>query len=341
MKKDNDRILPGHGSGGSMMHLLIDHLFIARFGNKVLNRRSDAAILKSQAGMMAFTTDSFVVDPLFFPGGNIGTLAVCGTINDLVAEGAVPYCLSAAFIIEEGFPLKELETIVDSMAEEAENAGVFIATGDTKVVEKGKCDKLFINTSGVGFFRKDHPMDPAESNTIKAGDKIIITGYIGDHGMAVMAARNKLEESISFTSDCASLNHMLTGICDDPGGIRFMRDPTRGGLATTLCELTRQIDFGIVIHERNIPVRPAVQGFCDLFGFDPLYVANEGKMVIVADPVKAPLIIDKLHRHPLGRHACIIGEVTPKNKHTVGMITHIGGTRIINMQAGEQLPRIC
>lgn len=341
MKRNNDRILPAHGSGGSMMHRLIDELFITRFGNPVLNARTDAAILERQAEMIAFTTDSFVVDPLFFPGGNIGTLAVCGTVNDLVAEGAIPYCLSAAFIIEEGFPFNELETIVDAMAAEAKNAGVFIATGDTKVVERSKCDKLFINTSGIGFIRKDHNMAADVNKTIEVGDKIIISGYIGDHGMAVMAARNNLKEAIDFVSDCAPLSHMLTDICYDPGGIRFMRDPTRGGLATTLCELAGQIEWGITIHEKHIPVRPSVKGFCDIFGFDPLYVANEGKMLLVAAPDKAPLIIDKLQKHPLGRQACIIGEITPTNKKMVCLITQIGGTRIINMQTGEQLPRIC
>ena len=323
------------------MHQLIEELFIARFSNQVLNSKADSAILPQRPGHLAFTTDSFVVDPLFFPGGDIGKLAVCGTINDLIAARAVPCCLSAGFIIEEGFPLKELGRIVASMAEEAGRAGVFIATGDTKVVEKGKCDKLFINTSGIGYIPVCQQSGNREDNKVRPGDQVIVTGYIADHGMAVMAARNQMSDGIDFQSDCASLNKLLEGICDEPGGIRFMRDPTRGGLATTLCELAGETGLGILIHEEMIPVRPAVKGFCDMLGFDPLYVANEGKMVIVTTPDKGPLLLNRLKSHPLGKEASMIGEIGSDHKGMVRMVTQIGGTRIINMLSGDQLPRIC
>lgn len=333
----SDRILLSHGSGGTMMHQLINDLFFKWFDNPILNRRSDSATLPATKGKLAFTTDSFVVDPLFFPGGNIGKLAVCGTVNDLVASGAVPYCLSAAFIIEEGFPFAHLEKIVASMAEEAERAGVFIATGDTKVVEKGKCDKVFINTSGLGYI----PANQDVNTEPVAGDQVIVTGFIGDHGMAVMAARNNMDEGIDFESDCASLNGLLHGIMEKPGGIRFMRDPTRGGLATTLCELAGGSGFGVVIFEGQIPVRPSVKGYCDMLGFDPLYVANEGKMILVADPVTTPEILDRLTQHPLGRNAAVIGEISQNHKGIIRLITPIGGSRIVNMLSGGQLPRIC
>lgn len=329
-----------HGSGGSMMHNLIKDLFFNYFNNPLLNLANDSAIFPSFKGLTAFTTDSFVVDPIFFPGGDIGKLAVCGTINDLVAVGAQPYCLSAGFIIEEGFPLNDLETIVSSMATEAAKAGIFIVTGDTKVVEKGKCDKLFINTSGIGVL----PADKTRQTTtelICAGDHIIITGYIGDHGMAVMAARNHMEGAINIQSDCAPLNLLLNGITEFPGGIKFMRDPTRGGVASSLCELVEGKKFGIIVHEDLTPVRPEVRGICDMLGFDPLYVANEGKMLIVAEKEKSQEIIERLRSHPLGKEACRIGEISQENHGKVVMKTKIGGTRIVGMLSGEQLPRIC
>ncbi|MBW6496859.1 MAG: hydrogenase expression/formation protein HypE [Bacteroidales bacterium] len=340
MKEKTDRILLSHGSGGSLMHDLIRELFVRHFDNPILGKESDSALLQAGSSNIAFTTDSFVVDPIFFPGGDIGKLAVCGTINDLVAAGARPHCLSAGFILEEGFPMQALERIVESMAEVAKLAEVFIATGDTKVVEKGKCDKIFINTSGIGFFsQRDVPLLSKE--TIGPGDQLIITGFLGDHGMAVMAARNQLEHAISFQSDCAPLNILLEEILNVDSGIKFMRDPTRGGLATTLCEIASGSTFGIKIFEDQIPVRPSVKGLCDIFGFDPLYVANEGKMLIVAKKGREQNILEILKKNPLGKNAAIIGEVTRENKGWVTLVTSIGGTRIVNMLSGEQLPRIC
>jgi hydrogenase expression/formation protein HypE len=340
MKGKTDRILLSHGSGGSLMHDLIRDLFVRHFDNSILDKESDSALLQAPSSNIAFTTDSFVVDPIFFPGGNIGKLAVCGTINDLVAVGAKPYCLSAGFILEEGFPMQALERIVESMAEVAKIAGVFIATGDTKVVEKGKCDKIFINTSGIGFFSERNGQ-VLSNETFDPGDQLIISGFLGDHGMAVMAARNQLEHAINFFSDCAPLNLLLDGLLEVNSGIKFMRDPTRGGLATTLCEIAGGSTFGIKIFEDQIPVRPSVKGLCDIFGFDPLYVANEGKMLIVAKKGSEQNILEILKKNPLGKNAAIIGEVTSENKGLVTLVTSIGGTRIVNMLSGEQLPRIC
>jgi hydrogenase expression/formation protein HypE len=338
MKKKTDRILLSHGSGGSLMHSLIRNMFVRHFDNPILRKESDSAMLQAASSHIAFTTDSFVVDPLFFPGGDIGKLAVCGTINDLAAVGSTPYCLSAGFILEEGFPMSLLEKIVASMAKEAKKAGVFIATGDTKVVEKGKCDKIFINTSGIGFFVNERVLS---KEVIVPGDQLIITGFLGDHGMAVMAARNQLEGYINFKSDCAPLNLLLGELIKVDSGIAFMRDPTRGGLATTLCEMAEDAAFGIRIFEDQIPIQPTVKGLCDMYGFDPLYVANEGKMLIVAKTGSEQNILYTLRKNPLGKNAAIIGEITSENKGLVTLVTSIGGTRIVNMLSGEQLPRIC
>ncbi len=330
----------GHGSGGSMMHQLIRDVFFKLFDNPLLNSAGDAAILSGRATRMAFTTDSFVVNPVFFPGGDIGKLAVCGTINDLVAAGAKPYCLSAGFIIEEGFLLKDLETIVRSMATEAKKAGVFIAAGDTKVVERGKCDQLFINTSGIGFLSAERTQRQ-QPNPICPGDHIIITGSVGDHGMAVMAARSQPDNTTGFQSDCAPLSLLFNELQDELAGIKYMSDPTRGGLASSLCELIAEKKFGAAINEEAIPVKPNVKGLCDMLGFDPLYVANEGKMLIIAEYNKGHQLVGQLKQHPLGREACLIGTITRTNPGKVVMRTKIGGTRIVNMLSGEQLPRIC
>lgn len=339
MQEQTESILLGHGSGGKTMHRLIADLFMKHFSNPVLNASGDAAILNAPPeGRPVLTTDSFVVTPIFFPGGDIGRLSVCGTVNDLVASGAIPYCLSAGFIIEEGLGMAELERIVVSMAKTAKEAGVFIATGDTKVVEKGCCDKLFINTTGLGFLAE--PRDQPVRSSPQPGDEIIITGYIADHGMAVMAARNQLD-GIDFGSDVAPLNLLIRNTPDTLKDIRFMRDPTRGGLATTLCELAQTQQLGVVIHEEKIPVRPGVEGLCDLLGFDPLYVANEGKMLMVVDHRRSAEILASLKNHILGRQASIIGELRSELPGVVRLITKIGGTRIVNMLSGEQLPRIC
>ncbi|MFO7615050.1 MAG: hydrogenase expression/formation protein HypE [Bacteroidales bacterium] len=339
MKKE-DKILLGHGSGGKLSHELISRLFIRYFQNPWLDKQTDSAIIKIQDENLAFTTDSYVVDPIFFPGGNIGKLAICGTVNDLAVAGAVPLYISAGFIIEEGFSFSYLEAIVKSMAEEAKLAGVKIVTGDTKVVNRGKCDKIFINTAGVGSIENANA-HIGEGSMIRPGDQIIINGFVGDHGMAVMAAREELNIRSDITSDCASLNKLINKILHSTDGITFMRDATRGGVATVLAELAGKRQVGIHIEEDSIPVRPQVRSFCELLGFDPLYVANEGKVLIFARKETAGAILKILHRDELGREARIIGHITSDHPGRAWIQTSIGGKRILDMLAGEQLPRIC
>jgi hydrogenase expression/formation protein HypE len=336
----NDKVLLGHGSGGKLSHELISKLFVKYFANRYLDKQTDSAILESAEGHLSFTTDSFVVDPVFFPGGDIGKLAICGTVNDLAVSGATPLYLSAGFIIEEGFDFNDLESIVRSMASEAKKAGVYIVTGDTKVVNRGKCDKIFINTAGIGMIKKQN-LHIGEGSTIKAGDKIIINGSVGDHGMAVLSARQELNIQSEIQSDCASLNGLIQNILEASDGIKFMRDATRGGLATVLSELAEKKKFGITIDESQLFVRPKVRAFCELLGFDPLYVANEGKVLIVADQLSSGKIIEIMHNHEFGREARIIGEITRAYPGKAYINTSIGGKRILDMLAGEQLPRIC
>lgn len=338
--KTNETILLGHGSGGRLSHDLIKDLFIKYFRNDLLLPQGDAAILPSHNEKLAFTTDSFVVNPIFFPGGNIGNLAVAGTVNDLAVSGAKPEFLSAGFILEEGFPISQLEEIVRTMAIEAENAGIKIVTGDTKVVEKGKADKIYINTSGIGRLPIDNE-DITNGIRIQPGDKILINGTIGDHGMAVMSARNQLLIKSPVVSDCACLNGLIANALEIKNAIRFMRDATRGGLGTVLSELCGQMSFGINIYEDSIPVQESVRGMCELLGFDPLYVANEGKVVMVVNKYDADMILQKLLCHPLGKEAAIIGEICTEHKGKTWLYTTSGGKRIVDMPAGEQLPRIC
>jgi len=333
-------ILLGHGSGGQLTHELIDRIFVRHFSNPVLDEQTDAAVLKMNSGNLAFTTDSFVVDPVFFPGGNIGKLAVAGTVNDVAVSGAVPLYLSASFIIEEGFAVADLEAIVSTMAEEAEKAGIRIVTGDTKVVNRGKADKVFITTTGIGEFTAAR-VDIGTGRNIRPGDKIIINGSLADHGMCIMAAREGLSFSANIESDCASLNHLIGEALDASENIHFMRDATRGGLATVLCELAERGEFGIEIREEVLPVRENVRGICELLGFDPLYVANEGKVVMVVAGEDADKVLAALQGNELGREAAIIGEVVGEHKGKAWLTTGIGGRRIIDMLAGEQLPRIC
>ncbi|MEJ2596190.1 MAG: hydrogenase expression/formation protein HypE, partial [bacterium] len=330
----------GHGSGGKLSHDLIDKLFARYFDNPILREQSDSALLKISGDKLAYTTDSFVVDPLFFPGGNIGKLAVAGTVNDIAVSGAMPLYLSCGFIIEEGFPIDMLHTIVKDMAEEARQAGVMIVTGDTKVVDKGKCDKLFINTSGIGILKEEHAGISA-GRDICAGDRIIINGSIGDHGMAVMAARNDLKIAATITSDCASLNGLIHDALSVSEGIRFMRDATRGGLGTVLSEIVRHRDFGIQINETALKIQPEVRGMCELLGFDPLYVANEGKVVMIVDRKDSDKVLHKIRQNPYGREASIIGEVTDDHDGMAWLQTVVGGKRIVEMLSGQQLPRIC
>ena len=322
-----------------MTHRLIEELFVAYFDNPQLRKLSDASILGRCNGDALFTTDSYVVDPIFFPGGDIGKLSVCGTVNDLAVAGARPAFLSTGFIIEEGLPMEDLRRVVASMAQEARHAGVQIVTGDTKVVDKGKADKVFINTSGVGFL---HPRFRASGNAgISNGDKIIVNGNLGDHGIAVLAARKDLEISSQIRSDCASLNALINKILDQAEGMRMMRDLTRGGLATVMCEIANREHIGIDLEENSIPAGEQVKGICEMLGLDPLYMANEGKFVAIVDARSADKMMDVMRADPLGRDARIIGEVVEEHPSRVVMQTRIGGRRIIEMLTGEQLPRIC
>jgi hydrogenase expression/formation protein HypE len=332
------QITLNQGSGGKLTHKLIEDVFIKEFG--IPEPLTDSALIRNSGMDFAFTTDSFVVDPLFFPGGNIGKLAVCGTVNDLAVSGAVPVCLSAAFIIEEGFPLNDLVEIVQSMADEAVKANVKIVTGDTKVVEKGKCDKLFITTSGTGNLNPElHYISTGEK--VRPGDKLIVNGPIGNHALAVLGARNQLNFKTPVISDCASLNHLIAKMLKASRGIHFMRDLTRGGLATVLNELASMTGTSMSINEQTIPVDEPVKGLCEMLGFDPLFLANEGKILIAVDAGDESKVLDILKSDPLGKDANIIGEIVDNKKSRVILNTIAGGKRILEMPSGLQLPRIC
>jgi hydrogenase expression/formation protein HypE len=339
MKSKESNILLGHGSGGTLMHELIDSVFVKHFGNEILNEQTDSAIVPAGAGEIAFTTDSFVIDPLFFPGGDIGKLAVCGTVNDLAVAGAEPLYISVSFIIEEGFAFRDLEKITESLAAEAKKAGVMIVTGDTKVVNRGKCDKLFINTSGIGRISADR-LQITKAKGIVTGDRILINGMIGDHGIAVMNARESLNFSTQIESDCASLNHLINEILSIPG-VKFMRDPTRGGIATVLNELAVKTGKGVEIAEPSLPVRSAVRAMCEILGFDPLHVANEGKVVIVASENSADEILKIMRNNALGKNASVIGTIVDSQPGKVILHNETGGRRFVDPLTGDQLPRIC
>jgi hydrogenase expression/formation protein HypE len=338
--KMDDKILLAHGNGGSMMHELITGLFHRFFFNHILNEQSDAAILPSQKKRIAFTTDSYVVDPIFFPGGDIGKLSICGTVNDLAVSGAKPQYISVSFIIEEGFPFKDLETIVKSMSLAARKAKVKIVTGDTKVVQRGKCDKIFITTSGVGFVETKH-LHLHTGNRINPGDVIIINGTIGDHGMAVMNARESFRFKSSLKSDCTSLNFLINRILGISDNVHFIRDATRGGMATILCEIAEKLNIGIELDEVKIPIKDSVNGFCELLGFDPLYIANEGKIILVVGSKDADIVLREMKKDKSGRKSEIIGIVIEDHPGKVVIQTKAGGKRIMGLLIGEQLPRIC
>jgi hydrogenase expression/formation protein HypE len=338
--KSDRKILLSHGNGGRLMHELIESLFIKHFGNSILREQTDSAILKLDDSNIAFTTDSFVVDPIFFPGGDIGKLAVCGTVNDLAVSGAKPLYLSVSFIIEEGFPLDDLEKIVISMAQEAQDAGVTIVTGDTKVVNRGKCDKIFINTSGIGSIAEKH-LSIGKGANILQGDRILVNGTIGEHGMAVMNARESFNFKTSILSDCACLNSFIWTILDHSSGVKFMRDPTRGGVATVLNELVQKKTFGIEIDEYAMPVTDGVRSMCEILGYDPLYIANEGKVILVSGEKESPGLLNVMKEHKLGKMSSIIGKITGEHPGKVVLKTTTGGKRIIDIMTGEQLPRIC
>ncbi len=331
-------VLLAHGSGGKLTHDLISKMFLPQFANELLEPMHDGAVFDAGGVRLAFSTDSYVVDPIFFPGGNIGELAVNGTVNDLSMCGARPFYLSAAFIIEEGLPMEDLWKIVLSMREAAKKAGVLLITGDTKVVDRGKGDKIFINTSGIGIVDDGAEMRPQR---IQPGDKIIINGDIGLHGIAVMSVREGLEFETEIRSDTAPLNGLVQEMLETSINIHTMRDPTRGGIATTLNELAEQSGLGIELEEDAIPVSEAVGGACEILGLDPLYIANEGRLLAFVSPHDSDMVLDTMRRHPLGKDSAVIGEVVNGHDGLVLMKSRIGGTRVVDMLTGEQLPRIC
>jgi hydrogenase expression/formation protein HypE len=333
-----DKIELAHGGGGRLTHELIGRLFKRYFSNAYLDLLCDAAVLPRPKGRIAFTTDSYVIQPIFFAGGDIGKLAVCGTINDLSMVGAKPLYLSAGYIVEEGLPFTDLERIVRSMAETAKEAGVEIVAGDTKVVQRGSADKIFINTAGVGWIPDDRNLSPGE---IRAGDKIIVSGCMGDHGMAILCQREGLEFNTSLVSDCAPLNGLVETILSRHRGVRVMRDPTRGGLATALVELARARGLGFEIEETSVPVHEGVRASCELLGLDVFYVANEGKLIAIVSPADEEAVLRTLQDHSLGRDARIIGQVVEEHPNRVVLKTILGVKRVMDMLTGEQLPRIC
>jgi len=334
----HDHVLLGHGSGGKLSAELVQQVFLPEFSNPALARLDDQAILTVNGCRLAFTTDSFVVKPLFFPGGDIGSLAVHGTVNDLAMGGAQPLFLSAAFILEEGLPFEVLRRVVRSMKQAAEAAGVQVVTGDTKVVEKGSCDNIFINTTGIGLVPDGVEMS---ADRARPGDKVLLSGAIGEHGIAILAQREGLQFESSIESDSAALHTLVAAMLEVTRDIRCMRDPTRGGLSSTLNEIAAQSRIGIELDERAIPVREDVKGACELLGLDPLYVANEGKLVAIVKPEAADDVLAAMQNHPLGRQARVIGSVTHNNAGLVTMRTTLGTSRIVDMLAGDQLPRIC
>ena len=333
----NGKVDLSHGSGGRSMAQLIEELFVKHFDNALLRQGNDQAMFAVEAGRMVMSTDSHVVSPLFFPGGDIGSLSVHGTVNDVAMSGATPLYLSAGFILEEGFPLAELEKIVISMAAAAKKAGTPIITGDTKVVERGKGDGVFINTCGVGVVPDGVNIS---GNNARINDVVILSGSIGDHGVAIMSSRENLQFETTIESDSAALNDLVAAMVK-LANIHCLRDPTRGGLATCLNELATQSAVGIVIDEQKIPVKAQVKAACEILGLDPLYVANEGKLVCICAANDAESLLKVMHKHPLGKDAAIIGVVIADDNHFVQMSTTFGGQRIVDWLASEQLPRIC
>jgi hydrogenase expression/formation protein HypE len=332
-----DMIVLGHGSGGKLSHDLINRLFLPELGKAAPRALDDSAIVNINGQRLAMTTDSHVVSPLFFPGGDIGRLAVCGTVNDLAMVGARPYALTCGFVVEEGLSFEVLQRVVQSMRDAAAEAEVFIAAGDTKVVQRGGADQLFINTSGVGLV--DPNIDISGANA-QVGDVLIVSGTLGDHGIAVMSAREGLGFTTDLQSDVAPLNHMVRAMLD-AGEVHVLRDPTRGGLATTLNEIAKQSNVVIELQDPLIPVKPQVRAACEMLGFDPLYVANEGKLIAFVKPEDADKVLSAMKASIYGRDAVVIGKVVEQGKSRVHLKTAIGGTRLVDMLPGEMLPRIC
>ena len=331
-------ILMAHGGGGRLSHQLVKEVFASQFKNALLEPLHDGAIFSAGNATFAFSTDSYVINPIFFPGGDIGKLAVNGTVNDLSMCGARPLYLSSAFIIEEGFPIDDLWRIVLSMESAAKTAGVQLVTGDTKVVDRGKGDKVFINTSGIGLIPDGIHIGPQRA---KPGDKIILSGTIADHGIAIMSVREGLEFETQIESDCAPLNGLVAAMLAASHDIHVLRDPTRGGVASVLNEIAESANLGIAIHEDAIPVSEEVSGACEILGFDPLYVANEGKLLAFVAPAAAEDVLAATRAHAMGKNAVVIGDAVADHAGTVVMKTRIGGSRVVDMLSGEQLPRIC
>lgn len=328
-----------HGNGGRFSHELMEKYIMPHFKNEALAKLHDGAQFEVPAGRMAFTTDSYVVTPQFFPGGNIGKLAVCGTVNDLAMNGAKPLYLSCGLILEEGLPLKTLDTVLATMADMAKEAGVSIVTGDTKVVEKGAVDGLYINTAGMGLIPEGINIDPTR---VQPGMKIIVSGSLGDHAIAVMGSRYELALPPTIKTDCAPLNHMVMAVLEAVGNkVAVMRDPTRGGLATTLYEIAGQANVGIRVDEHTLPIHDEVQSVCSILGYDPLYLANEGKAVFIVEADVADTVLEILHANEYGREAACIGEVLGTNAGKVGLKTALGGVRLLDQLGEDQVPRIC
>jgi len=335
---DHKQIVLGHGSGGKLTAELIQKFFLPAFSNEYLARLDDQAVLELNGTRLAFTTDSFVVTPIFFPGGDIGRLAINGTVNDLAMSGARPLYIAAAFILEEGLVAEDLRRVVDSMRVGALEAEILLVTGDTKVVNRGKGDQIFITTTGLGVIERPVTIS---SDRASPGDKVILSGYIGDHGMAIMSTRENLEFEGVIESDTAPLHALVAAMLEASEEIHCLRDPTRGGVATSLNEIAARSNVGIELEEKEIPVRETVKGACEILGLDPLYVANEGKLVAIVAPGAAEAVIQNMREHALGHDARIIGEVVAEHPRMVLMKTEIGGTRIVDVLFGEQLPRIC
>ncbi|HTP00458.1 MAG TPA: hydrogenase expression/formation protein HypE [Anaerolineales bacterium] len=336
--KNYPTIVMGHGAGGKMMNDLIRHLFAAEFNNDLLGQMADATVIQPEAGRLAFSTDSFVVSPLFFPGGDIGELAVNGTVNDLAMSGAMPLFLSAGFILEEGLPMETLGRLCASMARACKAAGVQIATGDTKVVNKGHGDGVYINTSGIGRIPEGVQVGPTLA---RPGDAVLVSGTMGDHGIAIMSVREGLNFQTQIQSDTAPLHGLVAAMLDQTQDIHCLRDATRGGLAAVLNELAQASNVGIEFDETKVPVRPEVTAACEMLGLDPLFIANEGKLVAMLPEQYAESILDVMHQKPYGTDAKIIGRVVEQHRGMVVARTSIGGSRVVDLPAGELLPRIC
>ncbi len=335
---DHKQIVLGHGSGGKLTAELIQNFFLPAFTNEYLARLDDQAVLEFNGTRLAFTTDSFVVTPIFFPGGDIGRLAINGTVNDLAMSGARPRYIAAAFILEEGLAADDLRRVVDSMRGAAMEAGVLLVTGDTKVVNRGKADQVFITTTGLGVIERPVRIS---ADRARPGDKVILSGHIGDHGMAIMSQRENLEFEGTIESDTAPLHTLVAAMLEASEEIHCLRDPTRGGVATTLNEIAARSGVGIELEEKQIPVRESVKGACEVLGLDPLYVANEGKLLAIVAPGAAEDILERMREHALGQEARMIGEVVATHPRMLLMKTEIGGTRVVDVMLGEQLPRIC